>query len=187
MDYEPDPGVREDDEAASEQYQQDVAEFQMQCILMISMKEMHNAAQSLTATVANLNDLFNTDPEKNYSRVLRDDLDKLKRILENSPMEADHPQCKQAAEVVNQAKLNNPAKPVLHDVKPDFPKDKAVGGYKMAPLAPPTFSGRQRDWQSFWTAFREIHESPKYTDSNKLGYREKHRKMCSCTTKCART
>ena len=40
----------------------------------------------------------------------------------------------------------------------------------MASLAPPTFSGRQKDWQSFWTAFRDIHESPRFTESTKLGY-----------------
>ena len=47
-------------------------------------------------------------------------------------------------------------------VKPEAPK--------MLAIAPPMFSGQQRDWQAFWTAFRVIHDCSKFSDSAKLSY-----------------
>ena len=51
--------------------------------------------------------------------------------------------------------------------EPIKPKPEAP---KMLAIAPPTFSGQQRDWQAFWTAFRDVHECSKFSDSAKLSY-----------------
>ena len=61
------------------------------------------------------------------------------------------------------------------DSKPTVEDKKTVEPPKMEPpkmqaIAPPTFSGLQRDWQAFWTAFRDIHECSKYSSTAKLCY-----------------
>ena len=40
----------------------------------------------------------------------------------------------------------------------------------MSHVSPPTFSGEQKDYQAFWSEFKVIHDTTKYTDSNKLVY-----------------
>ena len=50
---------------------------------------------------------------------------------------------------------------------------------KMQPIAPPTFSGQQKDWQAFWAAFRDINDCPKYSDTTKLCYLKQAQKDTS--------
>ena len=172
LDNEPKEDLRGADEEAGDIYQREVGQLQMQCSLMLSMKAICSASQTLSDAVVELNDLFNTDPEKNFSsslKVLKDALDDLVKLLKDSSMEREHDQRKQAAVVLKEAyllqtKLARPVKTTGADVKPALHKDdEGLGGLKMSPVTPPTFSGKQKDWQAFWSEFKPIHETTKYT------------------------
>ena len=177
-DNETSEDLQKADEEAAALYRKEVAEFLMRCSLGNSMKTTHSATQDLENTITKLTALYDEDREKNYSaslKVLKEDLDTLKRNLADSPMEKDHPQRQGASKVLDRAyllqtKLAKPPKTAAPDVKPDLSKDEGLGGLKMAPVNPPTFSGEQKDWQAFWSEFKAIHETSKYTASNKLGY-----------------
>ena len=89
-DHETDNTLQEEDDKAAETYQKEVQQMLKQCFLLNSMKVADNATQELLLTVNNLSDLHTKDPAKSYSpslKVLKDDIDQLKKILAESPME----------------------------------------------------------------------------------------------------
>ena len=64
-------------------------------------------------------------------------------------------------------------------ITPDSKPTVKMEPPKMQPIAPPTFSGQQKDWQAFWAAFRDINDCPKYSDTTKLCYLKQAQKDTS--------
>ena len=140
------------------------------------MREVQRALQALDYTVDSLNDAFMSEPDKNHDPALalmQANLDKLATELDASNLLPTHSLREEAKKVTKkcfllQAKLT---KPVMPDVKPVVSTERSKGGYKVATLSVPKFSGQLKDWHPFWNAFREtIHDTKDFSKTVKLSY-----------------
>ena len=66
------------------------------------------------------------------------------------------------------AKVNKPHP--SSETKPRLSSETGLGGMKYALHAAPTFSGDQKDYQSFWAEFKQIHETSHFSEAAKLAY-----------------
>ena len=97
------------------------------------------------------------------------------KALGESPMEKTHPLRLDAGKVIDKAyllqtKMATPDKTSTEVKPPISSEDRGIGGLKFGTVSPPTFSGNQKDFQTFWSEFKAIHETAKLTGANKLGY-----------------
>ena len=171
---EENPDLVEQDDQLSDEFTETLRATKFTLKLLLSKRAVHRAMVALNIELEGTNQAFMEEPNGDYSAALESLLikrDKLSSELEETDISLDAPlMIQSAASLKNtcrlQAKLSK--KPPA-EAKLDLTRGKPSGP-KMAAIAPPTFSGKRRDWQSFWTAFKDIHESPKFTDSAKLGY-----------------
>ena len=125
-----------------------------------------------------LQDLLDVEPDEDARaqdeeriNCVKEDLDSLKRALEKSPMELDHPQRRGAEKALDSTYLllSDLKKPALpREMKPLL--EEGGAGIKMTPFNPPRFSGDQKDWISFRSEFKSIHDSHRYAPATKLSY-----------------
>ena len=176
LDGEPDEDNRAQDEDRADDYQASLAEANDLSLFLLSIKSCYQTSAALTSSTEKIKALYEADPTKNYSTLMKcvkDDLDKLKRILEKSPMPPDHPQRVEADKVIDSTYLlfSNHNKAAEHptDVKPTFLGEDG-SGIKMTPFNPPKFGGEQKDWIAFRSEFRSIHKSPRCAPATKLSY-----------------
>ena len=155
-----------------------MAEVNDLSLLLLSIKSCHRAVQSLNTTVTKLRTLHDAEPDKNYSthlKCVKEDLELLRRIIEQTAMEEAHPLRSDADKAMDRAyqilaDLNKPPAPAKVDVKPTLPTDDTLGAIKMTPFSPPKFSGEQKDWISFSSEFKAIHDATRYSSASKLEY-----------------
>ena len=176
LDSEPDEDTRALDEDRAEDYYSLVAEANDLNLYLLSVRSCQQSTAALNSSTAKVKALHEVDPEKDYStlvKCVKEDLDKLKRILEKSPMESEHPQRMGADKALDSTYLllSDLSKPAgcPRDVKPAS-MDDGGAGIKMTPFKPPRFNGDQKDWISFRSEFKSIHESPRYAPATKLSY-----------------
>ena len=143
------------------------------CTFCTSLKLMSNACLALDDNISDLTSLMTGGSETSYSenmKLLKEDHSYLKRVLIDSPV----PRTNELRKILLKSSqlLAKLSTPVSADVKPITSKldGDSLGNLKMTPFSPPTFSGEQKDWTSFWSEFKSIHETSKYTSSNKLQY-----------------
>ena len=146
------------------------------CTFCTSLKLMSNACLALDDNISDLTSLMTGGSETSYSenmKLLKEDHSYLKRVLIDSPVPRTNELRKSAKAILLKSSqlLAKLSTPVSADVKPITSKldGDSLGNLKMTPFSPPTFSGEQKDWTSFWS-FKSIHETSKYTSSNKLQY-----------------
>ena len=175
LDIEPDEDARAQDEDRADEYQAVVNETNDLSLYLLSTRSCSQRAAALECSTAKIRALLDDEPDKNYSTLLscvKEDLDSLKRALGTSPMGADHPQRMGADKVLDSTYLllSNLRKPAEHlrEMKPLL--DEGGAGIKMTPFKPPRFSGDQKDWISFRSEFKSIHDSTRYAPATKLSY-----------------
>ena len=142
------------------------------CSKLMDTREVHAKIQTADRILTQLKARRVENPAKDYSIPVRKISERVSDILEsldNSSLAPDHQLRARAMELEIGVEDMEIVDLILtpDDSKPLKPK---VEPPKMQPIAPPTFSGQQRDWQAFWAAFRDIHECPKYSNTAKLCY-----------------
>ena len=154
-------------------FQQLVNHSKVLCRRLIAIREVFGKVQTADKILTQLKDRRLENPHKDYSipvRRISEKVNDLLETLESSTIPPEHKLRTRAMElevsledmeIVDMILSPADSKTSIRD-KPEPPK--------MLAIAPPTFSGQQRDWQAFWTAFRDIHECKKYSDSAKLSY-----------------
>ena len=167
-----DEGVKVEDSKQWKTLQQSVSQSKVICRRLIATREFYGKLQTSDKILSQLKARRIDFPNKDYTLPVRRISDKVTDLLdtlESSTLPPDHKLRTLAMELeisledmeIVDIILTPDSKPTIKD-KPQPPKMQAI--------APPTFSGLQRDWQSFWTAFRDIHECSKYSASAKLAY-----------------
>ena len=143
------------------------------CRRLIAIREVHGKIQTADKILTQLSQRCLENPHKDYSipvRRISEKVTDLLETLEASTIPHEHKLRVRAMEleisledmeIVDIVLTSSDTKEQLKG-KPEAPK--------MLAIAPPTFSGHQRDWQAFWTAFRDIHDCTKFSDSAKLSY-----------------
>ena len=182
---EVDEGLADVDDTAHDEFTETVIATKFTIKLLLSKRAVHRAMTSLEAAVDSLNQAFMAEPEGDHSHaleVIRGKEARLSAELETTDLADSAPLITQTTTALRksylvQAKM---AKRVTPDAKPTLPTDRARGGYKVATLSVPKFSGKLRDWHSFWNAFKEtIHDSPEFSKMVKLSYlREAQKDDC---------
>ena len=158
---EENPDLVEQDDQLSDEFTETLRATKFTLKLLLSKRAVHRAMVALDIELEGTNQVFMEEPNGDYSAALESLLikrDKLSSELEETDISLDAPlMIQSAASLKNtcrlQAKLS---KTLPAEAKLDLTRGKPSGP-KMAAIAPPTFSGKQRDWQSFWTAFKDIH------------------------------
>ena len=143
------------------------------CRHLIATREVHGKIQTADRIISQLAKRRLENPHKDYSipvRRISEKVTDLLETLEASTIPNDHLLRTRAMELEISLEDMEIVDMVLSttEVKPSL-KDKSEPP-KMLAIAPPTFSGQQRDWQAFWTAFQDIHLCSKYSDTAKLAY-----------------
>ena len=164
------------DEDTVDAYHKSVQEAFRLCTLCNSMKNVHNAVQELEENIAKIESFYDAEPSKNYNanlKTLGRYQDTLMVALGASTMGKTHPLRLEASKTIDkmyqlQTKMTTK---IPADVKPSLSsEDRGIGGLKFGTVSPPTFSGNQKYYQTFWSEFKAIHETAKLTGANKLGY-----------------
>ena len=174
LDVEPDEDARAQDEERAEEYLNVVAEINDLSQYLLSVRNCNRKTAALESSTAKIRALHDEEPEKDYTTLVncvKEDLDSLKRALEKSPMELDHPQRRGADKALDSTYL------LLSDLKKSaLPREmkplleEGGAGIKMTAFNPPRFSGDQKDWISFRSEFKSIHDSHRYAPATKLSY-----------------
>ena len=158
LDNEPDDDTRDKDEENAEEYQLAVAEVNDLSLLLLSMKSCHKTIQSLNTTAAKLQALYDAEPGKNYSthlKCVKDELDKLKMLLERSPMEEKHPMRDEADKAIDTAylilaDLNKPPDTAKTDVKLAISDEDSLGAPHSLPHS--SVESRKTGCPSGWSS-----------------------------------
>ena len=170
---EPDAGLKKEDIRQWKALRELVNHSTEVCRKLIAMREVHGKVLTADRVLAQLRDKKLENPHRDYSTSVKrisDKVTEISEILEASTIPSDHKLRTRAMEleialedmeIVDSLLATPDSKTSLKD-RPEPPKIQAI--------APPTFSGRQRDWQAFWTAFKDIHKCYKYSESAKLAY-----------------
>ena len=142
------------------------------CRRLLSIREIHAKIQSADRILTQLRAKRLEHPLKDYSAPVKriaERMSEISEILDLSTIPPDHKIRARMMELeINLEDMEIvdviPAPDTKERIKdqPQPPKIQAI--------APPTFNGLQRDWQSFWAAFRDIHECSKYSAAAKLSY-----------------
>ena len=144
------------------------------CSRLMATRDVHAQIQTADRILSQLKDKRLEYPGRDYSLPVKRVADKVTNILEIleiSSIPADHKLRARAMELEISLEDMEIVDVILtpEDYMKTPPKPKAEPP-KMQAIAPPTFSGRQRDWQAFWAAFRDIHNCSKYSNTAKLCY-----------------
>ena len=175
LDDENDEGLREADEKSISDFKASVQEALSLASICHSMKSLAIATQMLENNMTKLEQHFELEPEKNYTASLKlccQLQDSLVVTLGNSCLKDNHPQRVAADQAMTTyleltARVNKPHK---EDSKPRLSSETGLGGMKYALHSAPTFSGDQKDFQSFWSEFKQIHNTPHFSEAAKLAY-----------------
>ena len=175
LDVEPEDDLRAQDEERAEEYLAVVAETNDLSQYLLSLRSCNRKTAALESSTAKVRALHDEEPAKDYATLvscLKEDLDSLKRALEKSPMEAVHPMRAGADRALEATYLlltdiKKPGGPP-RDLKPHL--EEGGAGIKRTPFNPPRFSGDQKDWISFRSEFKSIHDSLRYAPATKLSY-----------------
>ena len=162
------------DEKDMDKHRSAVQEGLRLCSLCHSMKNVYDATQALEENLVKLEAFYDDKPERNYNsnlKVLSQYLDAVIRTLGDSSMEKTHPLRQVASKVIDRVYLFQTTVATSESkVKPTMHPEGGVGGLKFGTVSPPSFSGNQKDYQTFWSEFKSIHLTDKLTGANKLGY-----------------
>ena len=169
---EEDADLKEEDSRRWKVLQQLVKNSKTLCRRLTAIREVHGKLQTADQILTQLKEKRLENPSKDYSLPVKRISDKvisILEILELSSIPPDHKLRARAMEIEISLEDMEIVDLILKPDSKAFIKDKPEPP-KMQAIAPPTFSGQQRDWQAFWTAFRDIHECYKYSDTAKLSY-----------------
>ena len=177
LDEEDDEEKRETDAQTIADFQKAVQEALSQTAICQSMKNLDNATQLLEENLLKLEQHFDLEPKKNYAASLKlccQLQDTLVLTIGMSCLKKTHPQRLSADKSMTHyleltAKINRPHKEAS-DVKPKPTEATGLGGMKYALHSAPIFSGDQKDYQSFWAEFQQIHTTPQFSEAAKLAY-----------------
>ena len=176
LDDEDDEGLRDADAKSITEFKASVQEALSQATVCHSMKSLDIATQMLESNLLKLEQHFDVDPDKNYTASLKlccQLQDSLVVTIGTSCLKETHPRRIAADKAMTAyleltAKISKPHKPA--EVKPRLSSETGLGGMKYALHSAPTFSGDQKDFQSFWAEFKQIHETPHFSEAAKLAY-----------------
>ena len=150
------------------------------CSKLMATREVHAKILTADRILSQLKARRVDHPEKDYTipvKKVSERVAEILEILDSSSLATDHKLRTRALELeIGVEDMEIVETLLTPDIKP---KDIKVEPPKMQPLAPPTFSGKQKDWQAFWAAFRDIHECPKYSNTTKLCYLKQAQKDIS--------
>ena len=175
LDEETDEGLREVDAKSISDFKNSVQEALSLASTCHSMKSLAIATQMLENNMTKLEQHFELEPEKNYAASLKlccQLQDSLVVTLGNSCLKDSHPQRVAADQAMTTyleltARVNKPHK---EESKPKLSSETGLGGMKYALHSAPTFSGDQKDFQSFWSEFKQIHNTLHFSEAAKLAY-----------------
>ena len=176
LDEEDDEGVRETDARVITEFKGYVQEALRLAAMCHSMKSLDVSTQLLRTNTKRLRNQVRDEPDKNHGPSLKlcsQLQDALVATMQASSVEETHPQ-RIAADLATNEYLELAASIVQPytsaEVKPRLSSETGLGGMKYALHAAPTFSGDQKDFQSFWAEFKQIHETPQFSEAAKLAY-----------------
>ena len=176
LDEEDREELREADARTIAEFRDCVQKALRQAAVCHSMKSLDVATHMLRTNTKKLGQHFKEDPDKNYSASLKlcsQLQDSLVITIGASSVEETHPQ-RIAADLAMTEYLELAAsiiQPYPHaEAKPRLSSETGLGGMKYALHAAPTFSGEQKDYQSFWAEFKQIHETSHFSEAAKLAY-----------------
>ena len=176
LDEEENEEIREADAVSITRFKASVQEALRQATICHSMKALDIATQMLRNSLQKLEQHYDVDPDKNYSASLKlccQLQDSLVVTIGTACLEETHPQRIAADLAMTEyleltAKVNKPHP--SSETKPRLSSETGLGGMKYALHAAPTFSGDQKDYQSFWAEFKQIHETSHFSEAAKLAY-----------------
>ena len=144
------------------------------CSKLMSTREVHAKILTADRILSQLKARRVDHPEKDYTIPVKKVSERVAEILElldSSSLATDHKLRTRALELeIGVEDMEIVETLLTPDTIPKAEDKKMKEPPKMKALDPPTFSGKQKDWQAFWTAFRDIHECSKYSDTAKLCY-----------------
>ena len=167
------------DEAAEETFREVAAEVLQNCFIATAMKNTYVAYSNLQNTIHKMSDMAEADPSSvcgSSLKSLNSEMETVKRTLESNYLDLDHPQRQEAAKVMNvayetQTKLSRIVNPkAKEDSKLELAAKRSLGGMKISPVSPPTFSGLQKDWVHFWSEFKVVDEAEDLSAPTKLNH-----------------
>ena len=173
---ETDDDLISEDETAYDTFQELLIATKFTIKLLLSKRAVHRTTSSLEIAVDSLNAAFNAAPDGDHTLGLTTVKDKTVQLaaeLETTNIKDTDALKLKAAEVLKRSYLvqGKAVKKVSPDTWPIISTEKARGGYKVATLQVPKFSGLMRDWHPFWSAFKEtFHDSSDFSNTTKLGY-----------------
>ena len=176
LDEEVDEGLKDADARSIREFKASVQEALRQATVCHSMKSLDIATQMLQNSLLKLEQHFDVEPDKNYEASLKlccQLQDSLVVTIGTSCLKETHPRRIAADQAMTDylelnAKINKPQKSA--ESKPRLSSETGLGGMKYALHSAPTFSGDQKDYQSFWAEFKQIHETLRFSDAAKLAY-----------------
>ena len=143
------------------------------CSRLMATRDVHARIQTADRILSQLKTRRMDCPDKDYSIPVKKISERVAEILEaldNSSLPSDHKLRTRALELEISVEDMEIVDVILASGDSKTTIKPKIEPPKMQAIAPPTFSGLQRDWQAFWTAFRDIHECPKYSNTAKLCY-----------------
>ena len=176
---EVDEGTKMDDSRSWKAFQKTVKMSKGICRRLLVAREVSGKIQVADKVLTQLKDRRLENPNRDYSiptKRISDTVVGIMEALAESTLPAEHKIRTMAMEL--EISLEDMEIVDLLLAPDSKPKDRTELP-KMQPLAPPTFTGQQKDWQAFWAAFRDIHECPKYSDTTKLCYLKQAQKDSS--------
>ena len=179
---ETDEARRSDDSKQWKNLQRLVKTSKVLCRRLIATREVFGKIQTVDRILTQLNDRRIEHPLKDYSvptKRISDKVTEILETLENSTLASDHRLRTRAMELEISLEDMEIVDIILSPVDSKTEIKPKIEPPKMQAIAPPTFSGQQRDWQAFWAAFRDIHECPKYSNTAKLCYLKQAQKDIS--------
>ena len=168
-----DEGVKAEDSKHWKALQKMVKSNKGICRRLIATREVYGKIQMADRILTQLKARRLEFPHKDYStptKRISDKVTDLMESLENSTLPVDHKLRTQAMELEISLEDMEIVDVILSPEDSKTSIKPKVEPPKMQAIAPPTFSGQQRDWQAFWAAFRDIHDCPKYSNTAKLCY-----------------
>ena len=143
------------------------------CSRLMATRDVHAKIQTADRILSQLKTRRMDHPGKDYTipvRKISERVAEILEVLDNSSLPTDHKLRTRALELEISVEDMEIVDVILTSEESKTPLKPRIEPPKMQAIAPPTFSGRQRDWQAFWAAFRDIHECPKYSSTAKLCY-----------------
>ena len=168
---ETDDSLAAEDEAAYDTFQELLIATKFTIKLLLSKRAVHRTTSFLGIAVDSLNTAFNAAPDGDHTlglTAVKDKTSQLAAELETTSIKDTDALKLKAAAVLKESYLvqGKAVKKVSPDTRPIISTEKARGGYKVATLQVPKFSGLMRDWHPFWSAFKEtFHDSSDFSQA----------------------